>query len=372
MQKHNLEVFLLEGLQPSWLQTQRCQRIYFFASRLIDGLSLGLAIGWDAGAESWPDIISGLITGLSVGFIDGLRFEWLNKWRGIIKSHPFWWSGINIVILVAISGLIFALVYGAIIRLLRLDLRMDDPIFALMFGLINGPIFGLVFGLRGSRQSLENDIQTVEALRWSWRKASMGGLMGGIGGLTLTFLGLIALDGFPLDITLRDFLFVVLVFGPSFGLTGAFINGLHREIIETKSAPNQGIRLSIRNAVFGGLLFGLIVGLGYGLGDGLYFYYNYGLYTGLLSGLSLGLHDFLGVAPGLGLVGALWYGGFDVIQHYTLRLILLIQGHTPANYARFLDYAVDRIFLQKVGGGYRFIHRLLLEHFAELGEMKKV
>ena len=31
-----------------------------------------------------------------------------------------------------------------------------------------------------------------------------------------------------------------------------------------------------------------------------------------------------------------------------------------------LDYAADRIFLQKVGGGYIFIHRLLLEHFAAL------
>jgi hypothetical protein len=38
----------------------------------------------------------------------------------------------------------------------------------------------------------------------------------------------------------------------------------------------------------------------------------------------------------------------------------------PWNYARFLDYAVDRIFLQKVGGGYIFIHRLLMEHFAAM------
>jgi hypothetical protein len=37
------------------------------------------------------------------------------------------------------------------------------------------------------------------------------------------------------------------------------------------------------------------------------------------------------------------------------------------NYARFLGYCCDRIFLQKVGGGYIFIHRLLLEHFAGLG-----
>jgi len=28
-----------------------------------------------------------------------------------------------------------------------------------------------------------------------------------------------------------------------------------------------------------------------------------------------------------------------------------------------LDYAADRIFLQKVGGGYIFIHRMLMEYF---------
>jgi hypothetical protein len=44
----------------------------------------------------------------------------------------------------------------------------------------------------------------------------------------------------------------------------------------------------------------------------------------------------------------------------------------PRDYARFLDHAADLIFLQKVGGSYRFIHRLLLEHFAEMpGEGKQ-
>ncbi|MDJ0592593.1 MAG: hypothetical protein QNJ72_21810 [Pleurocapsa sp. MO_226.B13] len=38
----------------------------------------------------------------------------------------------------------------------------------------------------------------------------------------------------------------------------------------------------------------------------------------------------------------------------------------PWNYARFLDYAAERIFLRKVGGGYIFIHRMLLEHFARM------
>jgi hypothetical protein len=39
----------------------------------------------------------------------------------------------------------------------------------------------------------------------------------------------------------------------------------------------------------------------------------------------------------------------------------------PWNYARFLDYATERLFLQKVGGGYIFVHRMLLEHFAGMG-----
>ncbi len=42
----------------------------------------------------------------------------------------------------------------------------------------------------------------------------------------------------------------------------------------------------------------------------------------------------------------------------------------PWNYARFLDYAAERILLRKVGGGYIFIHRLLMEYFASL-EPKK-
>jgi hypothetical protein len=38
----------------------------------------------------------------------------------------------------------------------------------------------------------------------------------------------------------------------------------------------------------------------------------------------------------------------------------------PWNYSRFLDYCADRIFLRKVGGGYIFIHRMLMEYFASL------
>ena len=127
----------------------------------------------------------------------------------------------------------------------------------------------------------------------------------------------------------------------------------------------------MRNVIFGGL----IVGLGIGLIDALRVVLTGGLSDALFALRMLGDIVFFQrqlFGWSFGLLGALWYGGLDVIQHYTLRLILNLQGHTPANYARFLDYAVDRIFLQKVGGGYRFIHRLLLEHFAEMGNPERL
>ena len=78
--------------------------------------------------------------------------------------------------------------------------------------------------------------------------------------------------------------------------------------------------------------------------------------------LGLGLSTGLGVA----LVGGLAYGGYACLSHLFLRLILWRCGAMPLNYVRFLDYCAERIFLRKVGGGYIFIHRLLLKYFASL------
>ena len=57
----------------------------------------------------------------------------------------------------------------------------------------------------------------------------------------------------------------------------------------------------------------------------------------------------------------------SVIRHYTLRFLIYLRRYGPWNYTQFLDYAVDELhFMQRVGGGYIFIHRMLLEHFAAM------
>jgi hypothetical protein len=59
-------------------------------------------------------------------------------------------------------------------------------------------------------------------------------------------------------------------------------------------------------------------------------------------------------------------GGSAYLQHYVLRFLLWRNDYAPWNYIRFLDYAAERVFLRKVGGGYIFTHRLLMEYFATL------
>ncbi|MEM8642414.1 MAG: hypothetical protein AAGG51_26895 [Cyanobacteria bacterium P01_G01_bin.54] len=70
-----------------------------------------------------------------------------------------------------------------------------------------------------------------------------------------------------------------------------------------------------------------------------------------------------GVLYGL-FLGANAGGLASAIQHLSLRICLRLFGHGPWNYSKFLRYCTDRGFLQRVGGGYRFVHALLREHFA--------
>ena len=88
---------------------------------------------------------------------------------------------------------------------------------------------------------------------------------------------------------------------------------------------------------------------------------NIGFIGGFKLGLSLGgvFAYFVALVPGLA-----------CIQHFSLRLILNFRKKSPWNYARFLEHATDNLFMQKVGGGYIFVHRMMMEHFAQM-ELEK-
>lgn len=130
------------------------------------------------------------------------------------------------------------------------------------------------------------------------------------------------------------------------GLTGVLEGGMRITKMSMSTVPNQGIKYSAKNALEFSLICSLIFGIIICLINGL----KFGLATGLTFGMILGL----------------LFGGFAVIQHFSLRFILCLEGFLPWNLVSFLDYATERIFLRKVGGGYVFVHRMLMDYFADL------
>ncbi|MBW4504855.1 MAG: NACHT domain-containing protein [Scytonema hyalinum WJT4-NPBG1] len=189
----------------------------------------------------------------------------------------------------------------------------------------------------------------------------------GLGNSSLT-LEIVSVVFFVFVFTL---LFSGLIYGLIGGLIGGlisvFISGLRGDDLDRRTVPNQGIFNTIKNAGIFALIGGLIGGL-ISVFIELILYRNLNIYISPPSRVS-------GVNRLIGLLyeGSFFYGlnfalipGLAVIKHFTLRLILYFKKYIPWNYARFLDYATERILLQKVGGGYIFIHRLLQDHFAQM------
>jgi tetratricopeptide (TPR) repeat protein len=148
------------------------------------------------------------------------------------------------------------------------------------------------------------------------------------------------------------------------------VNGLKTEEIEYKGIPNQGIQHSTKNALVGCLVLMLIllictlisaIAIAFDLS-------SYKVFTLVMFGFAIGLFVGMSVVAtsrslSNKLTRAQWGGGVAAIKHYTLRLVLAWNKDAPLNLVRFLDYAAERILLRKVGGGYIFVHRMLLEYF---------
>jgi DNA polymerase III delta prime subunit len=314
---HSQSVFLVEGLQPSWLGTR--------AERLVYGTVMALSLGLIFG-------LSTLSNGLSVGLIFGLT-TLVGVGLGCWSESPLK----NGVMSGSIGGPIFGLINGL----------SNGLLYGLSDGLSNGLFIGLIGGLGiGSL----NHITLVETVSWKWnrfwKRAIPGSIVGLISGLIIGLIRLI----FGLRTGLSD----GLTFGLVFGLISALVGGFIDRVKAGKASPNQGIKLSLQNSLAAFLVTCLTAGLTAGLAAGLI----YGLSIGLSNGLIFGLVG--------GLIVGLNRGGSAVIKHYALRLILWLNGYTPFKFIKFLDHCAWLILLKKVGGGYIFIHRMLLEYFADI------
>jgi MFS family permease len=228
-------------------------------------------------------------------------------------------------------------------------------------GLVIGPIFGLLVGLLARR---EGETKPVEILVRSW-KDLLTGLAGGlVSGLIIgpLFGFFYALLFDVKHVAFGREVLIGSVFGVVVGPVVGFVRGLagrfsgKRLVKPSFLSPNEGIRRSAKNGLVIGLIGGSVVGLAFGVFVALF----EGPLTGLAGGLLFGV--FFGVI--IGLIG----GWLAVVQHYTLRFWLWRAGVFPLKAVLFLEDATARVFLRRVGGGYSFIHRLLLDFFADASQ----
>jgi eukaryotic-like serine/threonine-protein kinase len=332
MKEQSESVFLVEGLQPGWLGT-RAQRL---AYGTVVALSVGLVFGaiYALGSPGGK-LRAGLISG--VGMLVGVA---LGCWSESPLRNGFK------------SGLIVGLTVGLSAGLIGLSAELIVGLSAeLSAGLVGGLVGGLFGGLLGGSigglgvGSLKH-IGLVETMSWRWNRFWKRTIPGLIVGLIVGLLnGTNALNRLTLG----------LAFGATCGLISGLVGGFTDAVKAGKASPNQGIKLSRQNALVTSLAcfpVGLI----------------WGLIEMLLTGEELRAALATGLAYGLlgGLIGGLNRGGSAVIKHYALRLTLWLKGYTPFNFIKFLDHCAKLIFLKKVGGGYIFIHRMLLDYFADM------
>jgi len=225
-----------------------------------------------------------------------------------------------------LSGLLwglFFLLFGSIFGAPQVETLMISASLGIIFALLSG------------------EIQTKETLGWSWEKLRQEWFFVVIIALAIGLLSL------PFGVFFS--LFVGLPLGLLVGLLQV---GLENQIPDHKIVINQGIVASFQNSLYFGIPLGLMAGVVLWLGL-MTAGFKVVSEAGLLSALSTGI-----------VTGFIVLGGLAVIQHYILRFMLWSEGYAAFNYVHFLDYSNRLILLHRVGGGYVFIDRMMLEHFA--------
>ena len=211
-------------------------------------------------------------------------------------------------------------------------------IFGLIFGLSEGLVVGLIVGLVGG---------LIWGLIWGRTVGLIFGLIFGlvgglIWGLTVGLIWGVYEGRLGFFFGRSEEITLWLIFREFFGLKANFAS---------RRYPNQGIFTYLQNAIWI-TLFSIPL-------------LSFGVFFSLqVSGKQASILSVLIVGIGLAIIMGFWMSGVEALKHFILRCLLYRNGSIPWNYARFLNYSTERMLLQRVGGRYRFIHRLLQEHFA--------
>lgn len=403
MRRRGQTLIAVEQLQPDWLDSPGLRFGYFLLTRVL--MALGLALpcwGATAGRLLLPlPLVLMLLVGVVLALTDFGIFRWgeragIKPWHRVIILLIVVGFGppVMVPLLAYLPGVppglagseqvtplvLFCVVFCACLTTLT-DVRSRDirPVDVIgwswrqsgrrttyvLLGLQWFLIFGIVetglmrtwadamrefgIGRPGFWPGVLAGLLLTVAVVWRWKPREWvppvvvaGGLalLGGALGQSVAGApprGLLALTMFLAALSL--------IFG-----------GLTSGIDETR-ARRTGIWFWLKIPLLAGLTVALVIG-GAAMG------------VGLLSGGRGSWQDlfmFAGMGAGFfGLVAFFRFGGFQGMQHFVLRRLLARSGKLPVKPGEFFEQAVRLHLMQRVGFGYRFIHALLLDHFADM------
>lgn len=262
-------------------------------------------------------------------WIEQLDFSWLDtRWK---RGFGY------------LTGIMSVFICGVGLNVAQIPITQSPTATAWTFG------FGVSIG---SFAYTRGKIKPVERLRWSWRRFVR------LLPVTTVCASLVGLaEG--LRINFASNMVGAAITGAILALAFALEPGEQ----PSKVHPNAGVRRSFYYATGLAILIGLPVGLLFGLVINPY------VTRPLTTVIEHNSDPRLVVGVGVGLFVAtalfLIYGGFTVIMHWVLRLWMSWTTPLPLRLVRTLDRFVELDLMRRVGGGYVFLHRTLLDYFAE-------
>ncbi len=366
LQKHGQTTFYIERLQPTWLNSPP-SFFYLLLVAFICGAMAGALWGLIDTLETSTfrnSLLNGLLYSLTGGFSValGVGISARIKNNGLrVGASGFlsWFSFAIMVVLVT-----------AVIQFVRPFQSATLPEW-LVLGLFRGWNSLLIGCLIAYKLEIENVERIV--LSWPARDALLqalrkGIVMGSLFGLIISLsLGTIASLVYNLTVQ-QQFppiarVLISFVWGGCFGVIGLGLGGLvgsllavlnaclQRQEIDQKLRPNEGMRNTVKSTFTVLLLMVVPVGLLLWLATS--WAGNQGVrFVFFWANLALPFAFF-------------YFGGLALMQHASLRLWLWWQGVLPRPLVAWLDDMTTHLLLLRVGGGWVFIHRALLEYFAE-------
>ncbi|MTJ50087.1 NACHT domain-containing NTPase [Dolichospermum sp. UHCC 0259] len=305
-------IFLIEKIQPNWLESRTQKRHYYLTVLMITEIissSLGLIHIPLQPVDNWK---YALATGILSGFCVPLYYVWdyfLNKNKEEIRLVE------------------------------KLDWSWKERLNNLSKYLPLSLIIGFIVALPSAWLEMHGIIDLYKA---------------GIEKNIIHHANSINLAMLLSIYTFLVSVFILFIFG--------FTSDIPPKEISRELYPNQGIFISLQNTLFIGLTDWIISVL---------FFFLIGYYIQMHP-----IIQAIKYAVSYGFMGAVLFAicsssGKTCIKHFALRVILYQNKLIPWNYAKFLDDTSELLFLQKVGIGYEFFHQEFRDYLSQLSQNKK-